>query len=177
VDRIHDAVPISGFDDILLLQTLCRNEDEIHRFRSVIEKEGFTITSKSGMVRAHPLLAQLRRLESDQRRILKQLLPPQPPPYRDRKPGRPEGFSPNHRRTVLRSPVLYVDHIEAYGRQFFQKVCELDLEGIVAKRKTATYRATEKASPYWIKIKNPRYSPAEGRDELFNSQPDGITKV
>ena len=55
------------------------------------------------------------------------------------------------------------------------KVCELDLEGIVAKRKTAAYRATEKPSPYWIKIKNPHYSQAEGRDELFNPQPAGIT--
>src|SRR5215467_15610507 len=36
-----------------------------------------------------------------------------------------------------RSPLLYVDHIEADGRPFFQKVCELDLEGIVGKRKTA----------------------------------------
>ena len=76
-----------------------------------------------------------------------------------------------------RSPVLYVDHIEAEGRQFFEKVCELDLEGIVAKRKSAAYRATEKASPYWIKIKNPRYSQAEGRHELLNPQPDGITKA
>ena len=73
--------------------------------------------------------------------------------------------------------MLDVDHIEADGRHFFGKVCELDLEGIVAKRKTAAYRATEKASPYWIKIKNPMYSQAEGRDELFNPQPDGITKV
>jgi phage terminase small subunit len=92
-----------GFDDILLLQTLCRNEDQIHRFRSVIEKEGFTITSKSGMVRAHPLLSQLRGLETDQRRILKQLLPQQPPPYRDRKPGRPSGFSPGERQPRLAS--------------------------------------------------------------------------
>src|SRR5262249_36735958 len=45
-----------------------------------------------------------------------------------------------------RSPVLYVDHIEARGRPFFEKVCELDLEGIVAKRKTASYRATDKPS-------------------------------
>jgi len=73
--------------------------------------------------------------------------------------------------------VLYVDHIEARGRQFFEKVCELDLEGIVAKRRSAAYRATEKPSPHWIKIKNPRYSQAEGSDELFNSQPDGIAKV
>jgi hypothetical protein len=32
-----------------------------------------------------------------------------------------------------RSPVLYVDHIEAHGRHFFEKVCELDLEGIVGE--------------------------------------------
>src|SRR5215469_13602090 len=41
-----------------------------------------------------------------------------------------------------RSPVLYVDHIKARGREFFEKVCELDLEGIVVKRKSAAYRAT-----------------------------------
>src|SRR5215471_10861640 len=76
-----------------------------------------------------------------------------------------------------RSPVLYVDHIKARGREFFEKFCELDLEGIVAKRKSAVYQATEKPSPYWLKIKNPQYSQAEGRDELFNPQPDGITKI
>jgi bifunctional non-homologous end joining protein LigD len=65
------------------------------------------------------------------------------------------------------SPVLYVDPLETRGRQFFEKVCELDLEGMVAKRKTATYRQTEKPSPYWIKIKNQRYSQCEGREELF----------
>jgi bifunctional non-homologous end joining protein LigD len=76
-----------------------------------------------------------------------------------------------------RSPVLYVDHINAHGRQFFEKVCELDLEGIVAKRKTAVYSGTEKPSLSWIKVKNRKYSQAEGRNELFNPQPDGITKA
>src|SRR5215472_12422437 len=70
-----------------------------------------------------------------------------------------------------RSRVLYVDHIEARGRQFFEKVCEMDLEGIVAKRKHSQYRPTEKPSPYWVKIKNPKYSQAEGREELFNPKP------
>jgi bifunctional non-homologous end joining protein LigD len=51
-----------------------------------------------------------------------------------------------------RSRVL--DHIDARGRQFFEKVCELDLEGIVAKRKHSQYRPTEKPSPHWVKIKN-----------------------
>ena len=34
-------------------------------------------------------------------------------------------------------------------------------------RPNSQYRPTEKASPYWIKIKNPKYSQAEGREELF----------
>ena len=70
-----------------------------------------------------------------------------------------------------RSRVLYVDHIEVRGREFFEKVCELDLEGIVAKRRQSPYRATEKPSPHWVKIKNPKYSQAEGREELFNPKP------
>jgi len=77
------------------------------------------------------------------------------------------------RRKVSR--MLYVDHIEARGHKLFEKVCELDLEGIVAKRKTAIYRPTEKSSPYWIKNKNPMYSQAEGRDELFNPVGDSFS--
>ena len=94
------------------------------------------------------------------------------------------GLSVIERKAVLkrllrrkRSPVLYLDHIESRGRSFFEKVCELDLEGIVAKRKTGAYRSTDRPSPYWVKIKNPKYSQAEGRHELFNPQPDRITKV
>jgi hypothetical protein len=48
------------------------------------------------------------------------------------------------------------------------RVCDLDLEGIVAKQKASLYRATEKPSPYWIKIKNRNYTQAEGREELFD---------
>jgi hypothetical protein len=48
-------------------------------------------------------------------------------------------------------------------------VCGLDLEGIVAKRKASAYRATEKPSPHWIKIKNRNYTQAEGRQELLDS--------
>jgi hypothetical protein len=39
-----------------------------------------------------------------------------------------------------------------------------DLEGIVAKRRADAYTPRAK----WIKIKNPRYSQAQGRGELFN---------
>ena len=48
----------------------------------------------------------------------------------------------------------------------FEQACRLDLEGIVAKPKTASYVADVK-KPAWIKIKNPAYSQKEGRQELF----------
>src|SRR5215831_17294777 len=67
-----------------------------------------------------------------------------------------------------RSRILYVDHIETHGQGLFEKVCALDLEGIAAKRKDSLYRAAEKPSPYWIKIKNRNYTQAEGREELFD---------
>jgi bifunctional non-homologous end joining protein LigD len=66
------------------------------------------------------------------------------------------------------SRLLYVDHIDSRGCALFEAACRMDLEGIVAKRKSSPYRATEKPSPYWIKVKNPRYSQAEGREELFH---------
>jgi ATP-dependent DNA ligase len=40
-----------------------------------------------------------------------------------------------------------VDHIKARGRDFFEKVCELDLEGIVAKGKSTAYRGQREALP------------------------------
>jgi ATP-dependent DNA ligase len=49
------------------------------------------------------------------------------------------------------------------GRELFEAACELDLEGIVAKRKGDAYGAE---TP-WYKIKNPTYTQAEGRRELF----------
>src|SRR5262249_45452924 len=50
-----------------------------------------------------------------------------------------------------RSRLLYVDHIKAQGCDLFSRICELDLEGIVAKRASSTYRATEQPSRDWIK--------------------------
>jgi hypothetical protein len=44
--------------------------------------------------------------------------------------------------------------------------CGWDLEGIVAKRKDGRYVSTRTRS--WLKIKNPDYSQAEGRKELFD---------
>jgi bifunctional non-homologous end joining protein LigD len=70
-----------------------------------------------------------------------------------------------------RSRILYLDHVENDGRLLFEQIVEMDLEGMVCKRKSSPYRVTEKPSACWIKIKNPRYSQSEGREELFHPQP------
>lgn len=52
---------------------------------------------------------------------------------------------------------------EDEGRELFGAACRLDLEGIVAKRKRDPYSPE---TP-WYKVKNPTYTQAEGRRELF----------
>jgi bifunctional non-homologous end joining protein LigD len=66
-----------------------------------------------------------------------------------------------------RSRILYLDHVENDGRLLFERIVKMDLEGMVCKRKSSPYRVTEKLSPYWIKVKNRRYSQLEGWEELF----------
>jgi bifunctional non-homologous end joining protein LigD len=53
---------------------------------------------------------------------------------------------------------------EGEGLELFQAACRLELEGIVAKRKTDPYRPEIQ----WCKIKNPAYTQAEGRGEFFD---------
>ena len=62
--------------------------------------------------------------------------------------------------------VLYVDHTIGAGRTLYELVCQLDLEGIVAKRADSLYDAHLKGQS-WIKIKNPDYSQKEGKADLF----------
>jgi len=63
-------------------------------------------------------------------------------------------------------PLMYVDHIEQHGEALFQRVCKLDLEGIVAKLKSGPY-VSEREKSTWRKILNPNYSQRVGREELF----------
>jgi len=51
------------------------------------------------------------------------------------------------------------------GLRYF-RVCELDLEGIVAKNKFGGY-VTEREHSTWFKIRNRAYSQMAGREELF----------
>jgi len=57
--------------------------------------------------------------------------------------------------------------VEEHGRELFEAAQRLDLEGIVAKRKADAY------SPQtaWYKVKNPAYTQAEGRGDLFDRKP------
>ena len=66
-----------------------------------------------------------------------------------------------------RSPhVLYVDHSRGNGTALYRLACQLDLEGIVAKRADSIYEDNPNVR-HWIKIKNPAYSQKEGRGDLF----------
>lgn len=66
--------------------------------------------------------------------------------------------------------LLYCDHVELVGEEFFQIACERDLEGIVAKRKFDPYLLDGSAT--WFKIRNPNYSQWTGREQLFDRERD-----
>ena len=56
-------------------------------------------------------------------------------------------------------------YVEERGVDLFNEVCQRNLEGVVAKRKTGTYSTISG----WLKIKNPNYTQSERRHELFES--------
>ena len=49
------------------------------------------------------------------------------------------------------APLIYADHIEGSGVVLYEKCCELDLEGVVAKNKHAPYDPERST---WFKIRN-----------------------
>jgi len=76
------------------------------------------------------------------------------------------------RRLLARTPdslLKYTEYIDGCGTALFQRVCELDLEGIVAKQKSAPY-ITEREQSTWFKILNREYSQKDGREELFERE-------
>src|SRR3989449_9808027 len=56
-------------------------------------------------------------------------------------------------RSPVTSPLKYTEYIDGCGMALFQRVCELDLEGIVAKQKSAPY-VTDREQSTWFKILN-----------------------
>ena len=71
-----------------------------------------------------------------------------------------ERVIPRRRRPQIETAIW----LHGAGSKLFQLVIDHDLEGIVAKRKDGAYST----STPWLKIKNPNYSQAEGRGEMFN---------
>src|SRR5712692_9728045 len=59
------------------------------------------------------------------------------------------------------SRLQYADHVEQYGTALFQRVCEMDLEGIVAKHSFGPY-TTERERSTWFKSRNGSYSQMQG---------------
>jgi ATP-dependent DNA ligase len=54
--------------------------------------------------------------------------------------------------------------VEEHGRELLEAVQRLDLEGIVAKRRADPYSP----KTVWYKVKNPAYTQAAGRGDLFH---------
>src|SRR5436309_5746845 len=67
------------------------------------------------------------------------------------------------------APLKYTEYIDGCGMALFRRVCELDLEGIVAKQKFSPY-VTEREHSTWYKILNREYSQKDGREELFERE-------
>ncbi len=67
------------------------------------------------------------------------------------------------------SYLLHVDFVPEKGTELFALSCEKNLEGVVGKWTPGTYQADGRSTS-WVKIKNPAYSQAEGRAELFEGK-------
>ena len=64
----------------------------------------------------------------------------------------------------------YVDYVVERGEQLYEMIYAKDMEGIVAKPQQSQYQLLAGGKTPWIKIKNPDYSQAKGRNNVF-SQP------
>jgi hypothetical protein len=68
------------------------------------------------------------------------------------------------------SRMRYVEHVEHFGTSLFERVCKMDLEGIVAKHSHGNY-VSERERTTWFKIKNRNYSQMGGTEN--NCRPPG----
>jgi ATP-dependent DNA ligase len=72
----------------------------------------------------------------------------------------------------IESPLRLPDHIERRGADLFRVACDRDLEGIVGKWASGTYRTDGRATS-WVKLKNRDYSQMTDRHELFAPREQG----
>ena len=77
------------------------------------------------------------------------------------------------RRLLARAPadcpLKYTEYIDGSGMALFQRICDLDLEGVIAKHKSGPYVA-ERENSTWFKVLNRGYSQMQGREELFERE-------
>src|SRR2546427_8107328 len=76
------------------------------------------------------------------------------------------------RRLLARSPdspLKYTEHIDGCGMALFQRVCELDLAGIVAKQKVGPY-VTVREHSTWFEILNREYSQQDGSEVVVEGE-------
>ena len=158
---------------------MSRNGRELRRFRTLADKLARTLKVKSAILdgevvvrdaTGRPIFLDLLKRRGDASYVAFDLLwlngrDLRRLPLIERKPALRRLVS---RRSTLIEEALWVPE---RGRMLFTVVQQHDLEGIVAKRKDDAY--TPRAR--WIKVKNARYSQAEGRGELFNP-PDKTRK-
>jgi bifunctional non-homologous end joining protein LigD len=64
---------------------------------------------------------------------------------------------------------FYVDHIRRCGKALYAEICDRDMEGIVCKPAISPYHKV-RGKTTWVQVKNPKYSQAERRRELFNKR-------
>ena len=69
----------------------------------------------------------------------------------------------------IESRVRYVDHVHETGVRLFELACERDLDGVVGKYANGRYQC-DGAATSWVTFKNPAYSQAVGRAELFEQR-------
>src|SRR5438105_11602656 len=73
------------------------------------------------------------------------------------------------RRLLARSSdslLKYTEYIEGCGTTLFQRICELDLEGILAKQKFGNY-VTEREQSTWFKILNRIFTKGRQRGRFW----------
>jgi bifunctional non-homologous end joining protein LigD len=72
------------------------------------------------------------------------------------------------------SRMRYVEHVEQYGTALFERVCQIDLEGIVAKHSFGNY-ITERERTTWFKIKESQLLTERGSGEIVRARPSQRT--
>ena len=64
-------------------------------------------------------------------------------------------------RIIRKVPhLIYLDHLEQHGKEFFTLASKLGFEGIVAKDKRSLY-VSGRETRDWLKIKNPAFKRKE----------------